>query len=65
MKKTTYDLGRFKVSVGDVNVEVHTKDGTFHIGVDNDGQPYISTGMRRIIIIPSSSNRVNVFQEKR
>jgi len=41
---------------------VKTTKGTFTIGVTNDGDTYISTGMRPICMQPRASNRVHVWE---
>lgn len=63
MKNITHNLSRMSVTVTDIDVKIKTQKGTFTFGVDNDGQPYICTGVRRILVVPSASNRMNVFEE--
>ena len=48
-------------------IEIETPAGVFQVGVDNNGEVYISASgklMNRIVITPSSGNRVNIAQGK-
>lgn len=41
-------------------VEVSTANGMFLIGVDNDGNTYIGSNRKSLLVKPSSSNRILV-----
>lgn len=41
-------------------IELKTPAGTIQVGIDNDGNTYVSSGMEALLLKPLSSNRVIV-----
>jgi len=44
-------------------IELHTPDGLIQVGVDNEGNTYLSSSRGPLLLRPQSSNRVLVRVE--
>ena len=58
------ETARFKVTVDDIVIKVEAPTGHFNLGVDNEGNFYVSTWAYPILVRPSASNRITLSEDR-